>query len=384
MMSGYTRQQAIDAAADAGAKRDAIQSNLLDLDGCFGKQLLAGAQLTGVSKRRWDGVEQTLAGLWEIFNAYTAVVDKAQQLAAGRLGHRELAELSALLTGPSVAIVRTARRGIADTGQDLVTLATARTRMDNEFTLVRDVTDAAERCWNEVAGQLDDAASALTGLDPMGDQALGAELATARDNLARHRAALNADPLGADAAIAARLRDGCAVLAQRAADVSALRTGATGKIATIRALADSCRSARADAAAAYQRAAAKIAVVPPVPAPADPAARLAELDVLLAAGRWDRLRSELDLLERELAAVISQFHESERTLVSLLSQRDELRGLLDAYKAKAGRFGAAEDASLSQLYDNARALLWTAPCDLNAASAAVTSYQQAVLAIGAR
>jgi hypothetical protein len=71
-------------------------------------------------------------------------------------------------------------------------------------------------------------------------------------------------------------------------------------------------------------------------------------------------------------------------VVALVSQRDELRGLLDAYRAKAGRLGAAEDPGLAQLYAQVRELLWTAPCDLRVASAAVTSYQQAVLAIGAR
>ena len=59
----------------------------------------------------------------------------------------------------------------------------------------------------------------------------------------------------------------------------------------------------------------------------------------------------------------------------------ELRGLLGAYQAKAARLGAAEDPGLTERYDRARGLLWTAPCDLPAAADAVTSYQQAVLAL---
>jgi hypothetical protein len=384
-----TRQQAMEAAVAAASERDTIQANLLDLDGCFGKQLLSGAQLTGVSRQRWDAASVTLAELWETFNAYTTAIDRATALAGSRLGQRELTEISELLTGPSVSIARTgsARRDIADPGYDRVTLASARARMRDGFTAVTDVTSAAEQRWNDLAGRLDAAASGLAGLDPMGDQELAAEAAAIRSDLDRLRVTLNADPLGADLATADRLRDRCQAVATRAASLAGLRTGAAGRIAAIHALADSCLAAQADAATAYQRAAAKIATVPPVPAAAtDPAPRLAVLDTLLAAGRWDRLRSELDLLERELTAVTGQFHESERTLVSLLSQRDELRGLLDAYKAKAARLGAAEDTFLCGLYDQTRALLWTAPCDLNAASAAVTSYQQAVNGwrIGAR
>ena len=64
---------------------------------------------------------------------------------------------------------------------------------------------------------------------------------------------------------------------------------------------------------------------------------------------------------------------------ALLDERDELRGLLDAYQAKAARLGAAEDTGLAMLYQQARDLLWAAPCDLRVAAAAVTHYQQAIL-----
>jgi hypothetical protein len=74
----------------------------------------------------------------------------------------------------------------------------------------------------------------------------------------------------------------------------------------------------------------------------------------------------------------------QRAVVALLSRRDELRGLLDAYQAKAARLGAAEDPHLAARYAQARELLWTAPCDLTAVASAVNGYQHAVLAIGAR
>ena len=64
-----------------------------------------------------------------------------------------------------------------------------------------------------------------------------------------------------------------------------------------------------------------------------------------------------------------------------MAKRDELRGLLGAYKAKAARLGGAEDPGLAQRYDQARDLLWTAPCDLAAAETAVAAYQQAVLGV---
>ena len=68
-----------------------------------------------------------------------------------------------------------------------------------------------------------------------------------------------------------------------------------------------------------------------------------------------------------------------REAAALLDRREELRGLLGAYQAKAARVGGAEDSMLDYSYDRAHNLLWTAPCDLSAAADAVTGYQQAVL-----
>ena len=149
--------------------------------------------------------------------------------------------------------------------------------------------------------------------------------------------------------------------------------------------AAAARAAYEDAAAAWQRATTKIApeALPTQPSGlADLTIRLADLDTLVAGGRWTRLASELDEIDQDIAAATATFRDTERTVVAAMSRRDELRGLLGAYQAKAARLGAAEDSGLAERYDRARGLLWTAPCDLAAAAAAVTGYQQAVLALG--
>ena len=112
--------------------------------------------------------------------------------------------------------------------------------------------------------------------------------------------------------------------------------------------------------------------------------RLASLDTLRAEGRWARLDSELDLADKQATAVAKACRDSEQQATALLDRRDELRGLLDAYRARAAKLGGAEDSDLDARYDRARDLLWTAPCDLPAAADAVTGYQQAVLSLGAR
>ena len=83
------------------AERDAIQANLLELDSSFGKQLLAGAELTGDTRRRWDATAATLGTLWQVFSAYSAVVDQAAEAAA-----RILARVSSPPSAGSLPAVR--------------------------------------------------------------------------------------------------------------------------------------------------------------------------------------------------------------------------------------------------------------------------------------
>ena len=83
-----TKERAPAVVQAAVAERDAIQANLLELDGSFGKRLLEGAALSGGTKRRWEATAASLASLWQIYSAYSAVIDRAAEAAAGHLGAR--------------------------------------------------------------------------------------------------------------------------------------------------------------------------------------------------------------------------------------------------------------------------------------------------------
>ena len=399
-----TKERAPSVVQSAVAERDAIQANLLELDGSFGKRLLEGAALTGETKRRWDATAVSLATLWQTYSAYSAVVDQVAEAVAGHLGPRELTRISTLLSGPSIELssgpAPLAGRDLADSGREDLTLVAAVTRMRRSFGDVTAVVSAAEQVWNEMTSRLDTVAAELARVTPhaasLGDEALTGNLAAAESELARLRGALASDPLSlwqggpgpktgqVDTSGADRLTERVGAAATRVNELVRLRDDAEQRIAEVKTAAATARAACEDAAAAWQRAADKIAAAAlPAEPPgfADLSARLADLDALMAAGRWTRLASELDLIERELAEATTKFRDAERTLVGVISRRDELRGLLGAYQAKAARLGAVEDPVLTERYDRARGLLWTAPCDLAAAADAVTGYQQAVLAL---
>jgi hypothetical protein len=402
MTTLLSREQATTAVKAAVAERDTIQANLLELDSSFGKRLLAGATLTGETKKRWDVVAADLTTLWQTFDAYSAVVDEAAELMARlrRSAERELAEISSLLYGTSVHLSRPspalARGDLTGTGDTQVTLAAAVTDMRRAFAAATAVVTAAEAVWNEIADPLqqigDQLAAARQQVAGMDGEALDQGLTVAETDHAQLRGLLNNDPLAlwlggqVDTGRIRRLRERAAAAAEAAGKLAALRQDASARIAAVGAAVSAAADARQDALAARDRAAAKIAAIT-LPMPPDVSGltgRLAGLEALTAAGRWTRLASELDLIEKQAAAATGECREVERRASALLDRREELRGLLDAYQARAARLGGAEDTDLDARYARARELLWTAPCDLSAATAAVTGYQQAVLALTGR
>ena len=392
------------------AERDAVQANLLELDGSFAKQVLEGAALSGQTRDRWAAASAELATLWETFLAYSAVVDRVAALGSGARhpGRKDLPELSALLTGGCVQLpgapVPLARRDLAAAARPPVTLAAAVAAMRRAFSAVTEVTSAVEAVWTAVGAPLDAATAELARVRPLTD-GLGADIQAefrdAESAVAAQRAAANADPLAlwrpaaggttgraagegsVDTAAADRVRERVGALTPRIAELDRLRQQARLRIDDLAAAAAAARAARQDAVAARRDVAVRVSALPPLP-PQVPEPPLPTLAALAAGGQWSRLAAELDRCDAELAAANAQTADLSQTAAAAIDKRDELRGLLRAYKAKAARLGAAEDQDLSARHDQAYGLLWTAPCDLAAAEAAVAAYQRAILATEGR
>ncbi|GAA2601606.1 acyltransferase [Actinomadura fulvescens] len=182
--------------AQAVADRDAIRSNLVDLEGSLGRQLLAGAELTGQTMRRWQTATADLTALWEMFNAYSAVVDDAAGAANG--SRRPSVDVAELLTGPSVLLTGSpaplAQRHITDNGQARVTPSAAVEQMNRLFRRTAELVTAAECAWTEVTGHLEGITADLARVRRLspGDDT---ELASAEAELRRLLATLNSDPL---------------------------------------------------------------------------------------------------------------------------------------------------------------------------------------------
>ena len=339
-----TSDEAAATLASRTAERDRIQANLLDLDGSFGKRLLAGAVLGGVTKTRWEDATADLATLWETFTAYSAVIDRSAELAgkAARRGRGgpELTEVTALLSGPSVQVSRPlaplGRRALTESGDDQITVAAAVRKMTAAFGRVAEVVTAAETVWNELTDRLETVTTSLGTADResggLRDEALAQTLGAAAAELAALRGALATDPLSfwnrgqAGTERIDRLERQVAGAMSAAGELARLRADADRRIAaTARAIAEA-QAAEQDAIAARDAAAEKIAAAA-LPATTGAtgatgamASQLAGLDALRSQGRWRRLAAAIEALEGQAAAATRGFRDAEQAATALLGR----------------------------------------------------------------
>jgi chromosome segregation ATPase len=317
----------------------------------------------------------------------------------GRINAARLSEAAALLNGPSVTLTKAAaplsKRELTSGGQTKQTLLTTVREMRRSFSEIAAVVTAAETVWNEISDGIRvvtiDLETAKAQLPALGaDSELTSSLDQAEYSLHDLRELLNSDPLtlwrggAVDTAPLDRLRKQAAAATAQVAELAKVRADADQRLAEVTGAVSAAQQAHQDAIAARERAATRVNfsavnALRPLPDISGLASRASALPALKTAGRWTRLASELDVLGKQAAAVTKQCKDAEQAAAGLIGQRNEMRGLLDSYRAMAGGLGAAENAELAEVYQRAKDLLWTAPCDLEAATAAVNGYQQAVL-----
>ena len=398
----WTRQ-AVDAAIDRRAQeRSGVSAGLLELDDHPGRRLLDGAKLSGATAQAWEKASAELAGLWTVFEAYQKVLDRVAAMRGGpktRLGDRELAAMADLLTGRSVALPRQAvpfeRRGLLDPAstQDLLTLDEAVESMTRTYDVVKKVAVDAENAWNRLLEPLDELQGRVraargtadrvgVGADPVFDRLAGIEV---QSSDLRRRAL--SDPLGmvaggsVTAPHIARLLADLAGIQSELDQALTARTEFDQRVAGVQDVIALIAQAEAEAERVRAEVREKIAGAKLPPASAAAAhlrTKVAELQRERSGQSWTLLGRNLSALEKNSRVILENAQKRVGQIRAPLDRRDELRGLLEAYRARAARHGIAETPALAAAHGLARDLLWSAPCDLAGAEAAVRHYQAAV------
>ncbi|MFB4266757.1 hypothetical protein [Nonomuraea sp. GTA35] len=383
-MSREGAEHALRARAD---ERDRISGDLLDLESHTTYQLIKGASLRGATERRWAAAQEALTALWSLNDAYRAVLREAEQVRAARarLGADQLARLTELLGGASVVVRAAAKpveqRSLLPQADERLTLDEAVTRMDTAFREVTGALNDIDAVWGSVLPRLDDAEADLRRIREL-ERELGeaADLAGQEAELRRIRAAVVEDPLGPP--VEQDLDRLARLLAGARAEVE-LALVVKGEYARRRenlvAELDRVRAAESEARLAHGAVVVKIAL-PPQAQPRSRVEGLAgALDALdVSADAWVQRAKRLATLEENARKAAEQALATAKALYGLVGRRDELRGRLGACQAMAVRKGLAEDPAAMELYERARALLWSAPCDLTRAATAVENFQRAI------
>jgi hypothetical protein len=395
-----------------GVEHEAVESSLLALQDHSGRRLLEGAELTGVTRERWERTDAAITRLWEHFDVLTETLRTARRLRGRRRWptQTDLSALTELLRGEGVTVtgppLPDGRRSLTGPARpaETVSLAELLRRMNAWYAQAMETVAAADSVWSALPARIDllsaevgrvrslaTSVGVRPGTHPSGDdlEQLAAELAelrsrTVSDPLAFWR---SEPPAGPDTAryeeAGRRLED----IRREVEAVLHVRDDAEHRLGRLRDVLSRADRTLTEARSARVEVLSKI-LASDVPAVSSAATKLHEqlaaAEEFARTGRWHRLSPLLDELERDADEELLRARDSLTAVTAPLAIRAELRGRLDAYRAKVARLGLAEDPVLIERHDQARRLLWSAPCDLGAAERSVQRYQQAVLDSGAQ
>ncbi|MFJ8807928.1 hypothetical protein [Streptomyces sp. NPDC102490] len=401
------------ALARLGAEHEAIETSLLALQDHAGRRLLEGAELTGVTAERWSAAEASITLLWAYFDAYTGALRTAREIRSRRRwsSREDLAELTELLRGEAVTVsgaaAATANAPAPHGGpgrlSERYSLVTLVERMNQLYATSLDMVVAADAVWSALPARIDLLAAELrrtrelahsVGVRP-GEHPAGDDLERITRTLTRLREQVISDPLAfwapaqgssapgggrPDTTVYDREARALEEVRREIDAVLAVRQDAEQRIVRLRDVLSRADRTLAEARTARGEVLAKIAATE-VPVVGGPPIVLQEQLAAAAEYRrhaqWHRLSPLLESLEEKAEDELLRARESLTAVTAPLAVRAELRGRLDAYKAKMARLGHAEDPELAEKYEKARRMLWSAPCDLRVAEQAVLRYQHA-------
>lgn len=376
-----------------------VTTNLLELEDLPVYKVLTDSKsppnLTGTTKARVEPALEGMRKLWQFFGLFNDLLRSAQALRGSdrRLKESKARELEQLLTGPSIKLPATqiplAQRGLLTAAEtdDCMTPSDLLRAMSDAFEAAKRVVIEVDEAWDRL---LPGVAAADEGLRVLlqltAELALepSAELTELQTKIRRYKALVVSDPLGTVAGFDREVSSAMEALRTQFLELKRQRDSIPDDLRRAEAIVTEIKDLIARGATALAVVREKIKNPEGLKEPlgtdiltVEPRGLipwLERLRILAETPRWQTARKGLDQWlttaggTRTAAEIILSANETP------CQMRNELRGLLEALKAKASATGLSEDPALCLIYEEARRLLFTAPCDLTAASAAVSQY----------
>jgi hypothetical protein len=367
-----------------------IGTNLVDMELETDLNPVGVALLQGESAIAWAAARETQLKLWHWYGLLTTQLERAVELRGARSHVRKetLAQLEELLGGASIELqagdVPLSSRGLlgASWSVERCTCDELLARMAETFAESTGLLARFASAWDVLAPRVRTAELRVRELGALA-ATLGVpgshDLDVARHGVSALEESLAKDPLTVDPAAVEQLESSIDRLADSLARLGEFRRAADGRLDAAQRLLDELVLADRRCAEAHAEVERKIARPAAPPAPTlGPRAGL-ELDgirVLVASGAWDQARIGLEQWSARVGALVERVRVNTAETLAPLESRNELRGRLQAYQAKATRLGVVEDEELREAFERALDALYVAPADLERAEQFVLDYQR--------
>ena len=388
--------------ADWKKKIDLVGQNLIDLHGLPTYQRLTGVsdysavQLTGVTQARLRPALEAMNDLFGYFDLLVKTVNQATQLRASIIPRflrspQKLQEIEQLLTKPSIqlTVIQTplAERGLlsaAETSsaiapQDLLVL------MTKAFNVAKEVVLAVDEAWSRLQPLLVEAQAEIQHLQKLADS-LGVdslkELSDVSQKITSLRDSIESDPLGVSADFTTEIQPQIArvriSLQQIAKQQQLLRLSFArahqlqSQLVELHRLCD----------AAFAESTLKVVDHSMLQTPLANeqiealSSWLSRLETKFAEGLVNPVQVGLENWIAKVKEYITAVEKAYAANKAPLETRAELRGRLEALKAKALARGLAEDTTLTELAILAQQLLYSQPTPLDKAAQLVSQYEK--------
>jgi hypothetical protein len=378
----------------------AAAQNLMDLYSLPTYQRLAGsngvpkADLKGVSAARVYPALASVAKMFGIFDDLQCTIDRASELRQ-RINpifasDSKLREIEDLLHGKSVKLpldpVPIGQRTLASSADivESVTPAELMGAMARSFTAARDVVLSVDGAWHKLGMALDQTMSEIATFRREAEQWKTSfpALANAEAAMETIHTRIENDPLACaeefDSGVEPVLRQARNALAR----IRAQHDQLSRALVDARKLMNQLEDVHKESLASWNNRRLKITGVAEPPAPQDEQAIQALGDwlqrlekkfnegmlepILVGLGKWNK--SANDCVFHERAALNAN--------QSPINERNELRGRLEALKAKARARGSAEHPDLTRIANEAAKLLFNRPTPIDKASALLVDYER--------
>jgi type II secretory pathway component PulJ len=391
-MSKITVQELDRRIGDLRAVVDRSSASLVELDSDMTLRLLqTSTSLRGATATAWADASQRHTGLWRRQFALDALLARITDERGARKtpSQAALLRLDTYLDASCVEVPRGDGQGLprlteGPSATVPSTIDDALTQMSSDYDIVAQLVSSVAEAWGQRTEELRELAAAVTALDVHLREAglrRPNELRTIGDAIAELEAVARDDPLALDATaidelqvraqrIASLVHDEVRENQQRHADRLAARECIEAALELVKDCRDQLRRSsekvvvRDDTWRALDTFAEELGRLR---SEAEKPAHADGSGIATARG----LRDRADLVSED----VRRFARSEG---AGLRRRDELRGLLGAYLAKAQAIGLGEDGEVDRAYAAARDALYAAPCDLDAAERLVADFQQAM------